>query len=1013
MKIRAKTFLTISLTLLSTILLLTLALSLILSDSFNKIEEENSRDNVRRVQAALNEEITSLETTDIDWAEWDDSYNFVKDKNEEYIKSNLTDYSLSRLKLRLIVYANSENQLVYAKGVDTSNATETVLPPDFLPFLRPDSPLFKHTTIPSAVKGLVSLKEGPLLVVARPILTSDGKGPVSGTLIMARALDQKVIKTLSERTQFAITLQPYDSTDLASDIVVARSAIPLEQKDYIHVQPEGDRSIDGFTILRDITDKPVMLLEVESAREIYQQGQVSVHYVLLALLIVGLVSILMTFLILEKSVLSRLMHLSLEVKAIGKSNDFNGRVQLDGRDEVYNLSVSINQMLDALSEAQAKQQESEKRYRQLVELSPDAILVQSEGKLLFINSAGAKLLETPSAETLLGEDLQKYLPENQRNYYLEYLKQVTREPDKPILASGQLIIPEKGLIDVEFCSVPLVYSGQPATQTILRDITERKRTSEALRAEKERLDVTLSSISDGVIATDREGRVILINQVAQELLGRKQAEVFGVTLEEVFNAFDPKTRMPVASPVLLATRVGKAVDIPPGNLLLINKTKTEKQIEASVAPMRDSHDQVTGVVLAFRDITEKLKVTEELLKMGKLESLGLLAGGIAHDFNNLLTSILGYISIARTIASIDESDSKIDRSLEKAERACLKSTELTHQLLTFARGGAPIKKTASLKEIIEESVEFVVRGSNVEVLFALQPDLWPVEADTGQLSQVIQNLVINGIQAMPEGGKLVIEANNEISNTPALLETVPETSKQVKITIQDFGNGISQENLTKIFDPYFTTKKSGSGLGLAICHSIIHKHQGRIEVKSKIGEGTMFKIYLPASAAEHKVDKPVKEEPLSTIQQNKRVLVMDDDPNIRELFRELLDALGYNVEVTSDGNEAISSYRLAHETGHPFAAVIMDLTVPGGMGGKEAVQKLKEYDPAVKAIVCSGYTNDTVMAEYREYGFSGLICKPYRLKELAKVLEEVIALPSAEIKLESKASLAIATATEA
>ncbi len=384
-----------------------------------------------------------------------------------------------------------------------------------------------------------------------------------------------------------------------------------------------------------------------------------------------------------------------------------------------------------------------------------------------------------------------------------------------------------------------------------------------------------------------------------------------------------------------------------------------------------------GIVL---DITERKRLEEELLRAEKLESVGLLAGGIAHDFNNILTTILGNVSLGKMQMT---PDGETFEMLSEAEKASIRAQTLTKQLLTFAKGGAPIKETASIKDILKESPSFVLRGSKSRCELSIAEDLWPAEVDVGQISQAINNIVINANQAMPEGGTIRVEAENLTIDDGHGLPLKP--GRYIRISIKDQGVGIAEKHLANIFDPYFTTKHDGSGLGLATAHSIIEKHEGHITVESLIGVGTTLHIYLPAS------DKMIPEkEEVQLIKGQGRILVMDDEASLRKMLGRMLKNLGYESKFAKDGAEAIEMYKAAKKSEKPYDAVIMDLTIPGGMGGKEAINKLLEIDPEVKAIVSSGYSDDPVLANFREYGFKGMIPKPFEFQSLSKVLHEAI-----------------------
>ncbi|MGQ9611009.1 MAG: hybrid sensor histidine kinase/response regulator [bacterium] len=385
----------------------------------------------------------------------------------------------------------------------------------------------------------------------------------------------------------------------------------------------------------------------------------------------------------------------------------------------------------------------------------------------------------------------------------------------------------------------------------------------------------------------------------------------------------------------------------------------------------------------MRDVTEKKRMEEDILRMQKLESIGILAGGIAHDFNNILTGILGNISLAKI--NIDPEHESYER-LTEAEKATYQAKSLTQQLLTFSSGGSPILKTTLINDLLIESVNFILSGSKVRAEFYISDDLNPVNIDKGQINQVINNIILNAVQAMPSGGIIKVYAENASLKEGLVSNLKP--GNYVKISIQDNGIGIPKEHLPKIFDPYFTTKQKGSGLGLTISYAIIKKHNGHIEVDSELGKGTTFHIYLPASTEQAQIEKEEKEQDIIYGEGN--ILIMDDEKLIRELVQFLLIKIGYKTEVASHGEEAIELYKRSIETGKPFDAVIMDLTIPGGMGGEETIKKLLEIDPKVKAIVSSGYSNDPIMADYAKYGFSGVIAKPYKIKELSKVLHDII-----------------------
>ncbi len=372
------------------------------------------------------------------------------------------------------------------------------------------------------------------------------------------------------------------------------------------------------------------------------------------------------------------------------------------------------------------------------------------------------------------------------------------------------------------------------------DTVELQRSGAALAAEKELLDVTLNSIAEGVITTDTSGKIISINQAVESLTGWRRNEAEGKNLSEVFPLIHGRTHKPCVNPVEKVFRTLAAIEMD-NHTLLVTREGTRRAITASAAPIRDNAGKIAGAVLVFRDVTEKQKAEAQMLTESKLQSVGLLAGGIAHDFNNLLTAIIGNLALARMTGSSRE---EISQMLAEAERAALGAKDLTQQLLTFAKGGAPIRKPTLLHELIREACQFALHGSNVQCNYSLASNAWPVEVDKGQIRQILNNLVINARQAMPQGGKMEVRMENADLSATAM-PPLP-AGKYVKISIQDHGPGIHSEHLPHIFDPYFTTKKVGTGLGLATVYSVVRKHDGQIKVVSEPGKGTTFEIYLPA-----------------------------------------------------------------------------------------------------------------------------------------------------------------------
>ena len=523
-------------------------------------------------------------------------------------------------------------------------------------------------------------------------------------------------------------------------------------------------------------------------------------------------------------------------------------------------------------------------------------------------------------------------------------------------------------------------NGERCLLNITRDITQHKQAEQALRESEKTLRTLMDSMPTGVWWFDNNGNIEYVN--------RCFVEQFGYTLDDIptlkdwlERAYpDPEYRNDYVvvrnAAIAKARKSGKPVI--PREAKITCKDGTVRHV------IINNYIEHRRTLAIMTDITEQKIIHEQILKMQKLESLGVFAGGIAHDFNNILTTIIGNISFAQMFV---EKTHKACAPLERAEKGSMRAAELASQLLTFAKGGLPIKKVINIQHLVAESASLVLRGTNVKGTVNIPVSIHSIEADEGQLSQAFNNLIINAVQAMPCGGKLTIRCENV---------TVPERNtlgikpgEHVCITFKDEGCGIPDAEIGNIFDPYFTTKPGGTGLGLASTHSIISKHQGLILVSSKVGTGTTITIYLPSVGKTSSEDRKGKAIPLDN-HPGGSILVMDDDEMIRDLASEILGELGYEIETCVKGGDAVLQYKAAMDAGAPFSAVIMDLTIPGEMGGKEAAKHILGIDPKAKLIVSSGYSHDPVMAEYTQYGFCAAVIKPYKVSQLANVLSDLL-----------------------
>ncbi|WP_088535664.1 PAS domain S-box protein [Geobacter sp. DSM 9736] len=516
---------------------------------------------------------------------------------------------------------------------------------------------------------------------------------------------------------------------------------------------------------------------------------------------------------------------------------------------------------------------------------------------------------------------------------------------------------------------------------VLSDVTHRKLTEEKLRESEELYRLLTEVAPNAITVADPTGEILMANRKALELFGHAdESEAVGKPIFQWIPAHSVDTACAALDELF---RKGTLSDL---ELKFVRRDGTEFTGEANASLLRDSHGEPKLIVIVTSDTTQKKQAEAERLKLQKLEAIGTLAGGIAHDFNNLLQGVFGYITMARM--EIDHREGAL-ALLDQAEQAMSQAVNLTSQLLTFAKGGTPVKKKVSLRQAIENATRFALSGSSSTCTITIADDLWAADADEGQIGQVIQNIVLNASQAMGQSGTVEISADN-VDLKAGSNQALPEGGRFIRIQIRDTGIGMPPHYLSKIFDPYFTTKQKGSGLGLATSHSIVKRHGGAISVLSEPDKGTIFSVHLPATALESSDIEEAAPAPQAISARKGRILVMDDEEMVRDVSREMIEMSGYEVECAAEGEEAIEKIGLACSSGTPFDVVILDLTVKGGMGGEEAIGRIREIAPGIRAIVSSGYADNAIVADYRGYGFDAYLNKPYTLSALREMLSTLL-----------------------
>jgi len=527
------------------------------------------------------------------------------------------------------------------------------------------------------------------------------------------------------------------------------------------------------------------------------------------------------------------------------------------------------------------------------------------------------------------------------------------------------------------CVAPISFQGQACLLCMVADVTDERTRERELRDREEKFGTAFRRAPLVMtISLPQDGRLIEVNDKFCEVTGYSREEALGRTSVEL-GLLLPGDRAGIKK------ELESQAHLPDRELVATIKGGRQLEILWGAEIIHVGGEE--RLLTIVQDISETVRLQAELAKTQKLESLGLLAGGLAHDFNNVLTGVLGNLSFARRL--IGENHQAAQCLLE-CEKAAVRASDLTRQLLTFSRGGAPTRKVVDTRRLIDEAVSFALRGSNVKAIIDLPADLWSLHADEGQIAQVLANLLINAKQAMPAGGTVTIRAVNDVIEDQGSAQLTP--GSYVRMDVADTGAGMDQELQGKIFDPYFTTKPGGTGLGLSSVYSIVKRHAGGVQVASERGVGTTFSLHLPAAArASAAPPADVVEITLLPAGQGK-VLVMDDEELIRDLASRVLESLGYEAVACADGETAVALFRAAREQAAPFRAALLDLTIPGGMGGKDAAAQMRQIDIEAILIVSTGYSNDPVVADYRAYGFAGAVAKPYAIDTLADELTRLL-----------------------
>lgn len=967
MKLRTKVLLIlIPMTILFILIFNAVGVSM-LNDQATAMDQEEARSAAQRIGVGLGNIEYILNIKCGDYSYWDDTWSYLEDYNASYIENNLNAYTMYGYEVDAVLLYDIASNLIYNMSVDATDPEDPLaseVPSGLLAAIQSDESIIYD--MENETSGVLSYDDGSVILSSCPILRSDGSGPARGKMIMAVYLNENVEVSLTETfgNALRIEIEPDDPG-------LALGTGPEE----LTIKNINDSTMLCSWSISDLNGVPAAVMNLDVGRDWYQQSQRTGMFLLHTIITTATINCLLMLLFVDRAVLSRMHILMDDVFRIGRGQSKEKRVSTLGDDEIADLGKQVNIMLENLDRSEQELVMKERRYRVLVEGSSNAIILVSSKDLSIIEVNPAFLRMTGRNDydikrTRITEVLDAPWDWN--------TAKTTGEGGKVLEGEGRLMHSNQSVLDVELSMTTLNFEGEEAYFIIGRDLTDRRRAEkdrerilDELSRTNENLEITLKSITDGVISVDQHDGVVLMNRAAEDLIGVNRRYGIGRNIRELVplpeNEWDDYRTLHQAGPLRVSMR---------------NNSGQIWQMEYSYITLTSDKGEVMGKMFTFRDISEKARAEIAEANAGRLEAIGTLAGGIAHDFNNVMTSVVGELYLLRT--EIENSEGSMQRSRERIsdmEMAMDRAKFVAQELLSLSKGGAPIQKPTTLRGLLEDTARLAFTGSSITWSLDCPNDIWPVNIDQGQMNRAFLNILFNAQEASHEKGSVEIVVRNVFSRPG------PDTEgRYVNVDFIDHGEGIPSDVLPRIFDPYYTTKATGTGLGMTVTFTTIKRHGGTIEVTSEVKKGTKVSVYLPAT------DEPIRDAPRSDrpVSGTGKVLIMDDEEFILQVTMDILQSLGYETEVAHDGEEALRAYGQAMKDGRKFDVVIMDLTVPGGMGGKETIGHLLKIDPFARAIVSSGYSNDPVMADYQNFGFVGVVPKPYKIEELSLVVKNAM-----------------------
>jgi len=947
----------------------------VILNSFEKLERAEARKNLDRAVDALDASVDGLSRVASGYSAWDQTYNFVRQGNSTFTKSEFPNEMLASLDLNFVAIVDSSNHLVFAKGYDLQTQHETSFPADLAKRLESISSISHFSDAKGRATGLISLANGTALVVSQPILTSDNRGPIAGAFVSGRWLDAQEMESIGATTHLDLQLLPLHSDGLSAEDAAAVQRLSSTFPRII--KPVSAQSIVAYRLLSDIDGNPAAVVRIQTPRTIYQQGRVSLLQFFVLLLASAAAFTALTLFVIERLVLSRVANLGKNVASVGERGDLAARVDMSGNDELADLSGSINQMLAALEKSQKEAAEQSARLRIVVERMP-AVLWTTDADLKFVTSMGAGL-ESLHHKTneVSGQSLYDYFG--------------TRDPSfAPIAAHLRALRGESTTYVTSWMNRTFESHTEPLRDAnnavvgvigIALDSTDRVLVEEALRESETSYRSIIEEAPYGICRCTVGGSFTLVNRALVRMLAcESESDLLGLNIgTDVFENLRDHSNF---IEQLQAQGSAEGVET-------LWKQRGGKSIIVRLGgrAVRDAREQIAYFEVIAEDVSERRQLELQLRQSQKMQAIGQLAGGVAHDFNNLLMVVKGHIElILNTMPSTDPLFPRLDQVQKAANRA----SSLTRQLLAFSRLQVLQPQVLDLNGIVSGMIQMLSRiiGEHIELVFRPGGILGRVKADAGQLEQILLNLVVNARDAMPNGGQLTIETENiELDDSYAQLHSIVKPGAYVMLAVSDTGCGMDPATQARIFEPFFTTKEpgKGTGLGLATVYGVVKQSDGYIWVYSEPGQGTTFKIYLPLAADVVETPKTQAATP-APVRGSETILLVEDEESVRGLVSDFLKTTGHTVLEATEGEEAI---RLVAAHSDQIDLLISDVVMPK-MSGRELWNNLRKRMPTLKVLFISGYTDDSIVRHGVIDGDVAFLQKPFTMRALSSKIREVL-----------------------